>query len=60
MTQLIDHSFYRQAMDKLSVADTAFRQQIDVKEAAMQEQIRQLETRKHQEVELANRKVCLA
>ncbi|KAK3785292.1 hypothetical protein RRG08_015975 [Elysia crispata] len=49
----------RQAMDKLSVADTAFRQQIDVKEAAMQEQIRQLETEKHQEVELANRKVAM-
>ncbi|GFS15868.1 leucine-rich repeat and coiled-coil domain-containing protein 1 [Elysia marginata] len=49
----------RQAMDKLSAADTAFRQQIDVKEAAMQERISQLEMEKHQEVELANRKVAL-
>lgn len=49
----------RQAMDKLSAADSAFRQQIDMKEAAMQEQISQLEMEKQQEVELANRKVAL-
>ena len=45
-------------MNKLSAADTAFRQQIDVKESALQERISQLEMEKRQEVDLANRKVC--
>ncbi|RUS92014.1 hypothetical protein EGW08_000227 [Elysia chlorotica] len=49
----------RQAVEKLSAADAAFRQQMSVKEAAMQERVRQLEMEKQQEVELANRKVAL-
>ncbi|KAK6982634.1 leucine-rich repeat and coiled-coil domain-containing protein 1, partial [Biomphalaria glabrata] len=48
-----------QAIEKLKSADNIFRQQLDLKEAAYQEKITQLELEKERELELANQKVVL-
>ncbi|XP_055891582.1 leucine-rich repeat and coiled-coil domain-containing protein 1-like isoform X2 [Biomphalaria glabrata] len=49
----------KQAIEKLKSADNIFRQQLDLKEAAYQEKITQLELEKERELELANQKVVL-
>ncbi|XP_005094489.3 leucine-rich repeat and coiled-coil domain-containing protein 1 [Aplysia californica] len=49
----------KQALEKLKSVDSAFRQQLDVKEAAFQEALSRAQLEKQQEVELANRKVTM-
>ncbi|CAG5127843.1 unnamed protein product, partial [Candidula unifasciata] len=49
----------KQAIEQLKAADTAFRQQLEMKEASLQEKITQLDFEKQQEVELANKKVSI-